>query len=37
LRPGNRSRGVEARYLEQVNGKKAKKDIKIGDGITEYE
>jgi len=37
LRPGNRSRGVEARYLEQVNGKKAKKDIKIGEGITEYE
>ena len=37
LRPGNRSRGIEARFLEQVNGKKAKSDIKIGEGITEYE
>jgi len=27
----------DAGYLEQVNGKKAKDDIKIGEGITEYE
>jgi len=37
LRPGNRIRGMEARFLETVNGKKATKDIAIGDGITEYE
>jgi N-acetylneuraminate synthase len=37
LRPGNRIRGIEARFLETVNGKKATKDIAIGDGITEYE
>ena len=37
LRPGNRIRGVEPRFLETVNGKKAKNDIKKGDGITEYQ
>jgi len=37
LRPGNRSRGTEARFLNQVNGKKTKKDVEMGDGITEYE
>ncbi|MEX0656190.1 MAG: N-acetylneuraminate synthase family protein [Nitrosopumilaceae archaeon] len=37
LRPGNRVRGLEARFLELLNGKKAKHDIEIGDGITDYE
>jgi len=37
LRPGKRTRGLEPRFLETVNGKKAKKDIKQGDGITNYE
>lgn len=37
LRPGNRIRGLDARYISLVNGKKAKIDIKIGDGITEFE
>jgi len=37
LRPGNRSRGLDARFLQQVNEKKAKYDIKIGEGITEFE
>ena len=37
LRPGNRIRGTEARFLDLVNGKKSKKDVKNGDGITEYE
>ena len=37
LRPGNRIRGLDAIYLNDVNGKKAIKDIEIGDGITDYE
>lgn len=37
LRPGNRIRGMEPRFLSYVNGKKATKDIAKGDGITEYE
>lgn len=37
LRPGNNSRGIEARFLYEVNGKKAKTDIKKGEGITEFE
>jgi N,N'-diacetyllegionaminate synthase len=37
LRPGKRTRGLEARFLEEVNGKKATKDTSIGEGITEYE
>lgn len=37
LRPGNRSRGVEPRFLDIVNGKKSLKDIKKDEGITEYE
>lgn len=37
LRPGNRIRGVDARFLLTVNGKKAVKEIKMGDGIIEYE
>jgi len=37
LRPGNHSRGLEARYLLEVNGKKAKTDIDIGEGIQDFE
>lgn len=37
LRPGNRIRGLDAKFLEQVQGKKAIKDIKIGDGVTNFE
>ncbi|EPA05229.1 N-acetylneuraminate synthase family protein [Candidatus Nitrosarchaeum limnium] len=37
LRPGNRIRGLEARFLDTVNGKKATKYIEKGDGITEFE
>ena len=36
LRPGTRSRGIDARFLNEVNGKKAANDIDIGEGITEY-
>ena len=34
LRPGNRSRGQEARFLSKINGRKAVKNIKAGEGIT---
>jgi len=37
LRPGNRVRGLEPRFLDTVNGKKATKAINKGDGITEFE
>lgn len=37
LRPGNRKRGLEARYLNQVIGKKSKFDIKKGDGIIDFD
>ena len=37
LRPGKRIRGLEPRFLETVNGKKAKNNIQRGDGITNYE
>jgi len=37
LRPGNRIRGLDARFLGTVNGKKSVKEIKMGDGITDYE
>jgi len=37
LRPGNRARGMEARFLDKIQGKKTKNDIKKGDGITEFE
>ena len=36
LRPGSKSRGIEARFLNQVNGKKAVNDIDIGEGIQDY-
>jgi len=37
LRPGNNTRGMEPRFLFDVIGKKAIKDIQVGKGITEYE
>ena len=37
LRPGNRIRGLEARFLLEIKGKKAIKDIQKGDGITDSE
>ena len=37
LRPGNRLRGLDAQFLSLVNGKKTIRDIKIGDGILDYE
>lgn len=37
LRPGNMSRGLEPKFLTQINGKKAVKDIQIGEGILNYE
>jgi N-acetylneuraminate synthase len=37
LRPGNRIRGFDARFLDKINGKKASKNFLLGDGITEYE
>lgn len=37
LRPGNRLRGLDAQFLALVNGKKAIRDIQIGDGILDYE
>ena len=36
LRPGNRIRGTEARFLDLINGKKSVKDVKKGEGITDY-
>jgi N,N'-diacetyllegionaminate synthase len=33
LRPGSRKRGIDARFLKDVIGKKANSDIKSGDGI----
>ena len=37
LRPGNRLRGLDAQFLSLVNGKKAIRNIKIGDGTLDYE
>jgi len=36
LRPGNQPRGLEARFLNKINGKKAQKSYKMGQGITDY-
>lgn len=33
LRPGNRTKGAEARFLLKINGKKSARSIKTGDGI----
>jgi len=37
LRPGNKTRGLDPRLMNEVDGKKAKDDISLGEGITEYE
>lgn len=37
LRPGKQSRGLDARFLSEVEGKKAKRSISIGQGIIDYE
>lgn len=37
LRPGNRVRGLEARFLTSVNGKRSKHNIDAGDGIIDFE
>jgi len=36
LRPGNRVKGLDARFLNIINGKSSSKDVEIGDGITEF-
>jgi len=33
LRPGKRTKGAEARFLNKINGKKSKKPIKLGQGV----
>lgn len=37
LRPGNRIRGLEARFLMSVNGKRSKHNVDVGDGIIGFE
>ena len=37
LRPGDRIRGLDARFLFNINGKKSKLNVVKGDGINEYE
>ena len=37
LRPGNKTRGLEPRFLDKIEGKKSSADILAGDGITSYE
>ena len=37
LRPGNRLRGIDAKFLKSIDGKRATEDIDEGDGITNYE
>jgi N-acetylneuraminate synthase len=37
LRPGNRIRGLDARFVLEVNGRKASRDYNIGDGIIDFE
>jgi len=36
LRPGNRKRGSEARFLNKINKKRSATEIKKGEGITDY-
>ena len=33
LRPGNRTKGADSRFLLKINGKKSKRSIKSGDGV----
>jgi len=37
LRPGSRKRGLDARFINDVIGKKATENIDLGDGIIDYE
>jgi N,N'-diacetyllegionaminate synthase len=37
LRPGKCNRGLEARFLQSVNGKRSKTDIDVGNGVLDYE
>lgn len=37
LRPGNNSRGLEPRFIDKIEGRKAKKDYSSGEGILEFE
>ncbi len=37
LRPGNRIRGLEPRFLDMVEGKRSLKTVDLGDGILDYE
>lgn len=37
LRPGNKKRGLDARFLSKVIGKRSTVDVEIGDGVTEFE
>lgn len=37
LRPGKQTRGLDARFLLNVIGKRSTKDLNVGEGITEYE
>jgi len=36
LRPGNQIRGIDARFLDQINKKRSTNDIKKGEGIIDY-
>ena len=36
LRPGEQNRGLDAKFLNQVNGKKSTKDLDIGEGIIDF-
>jgi N-acetylneuraminate synthase len=35
LRPGKQSRGMEARFILEISGKRSKSDYEIGEGILE--
>ncbi len=37
LRPGKRNRGMEPRFLNDLNGKRSTKSIKAGDGVIDFE
>lgn len=36
LRPGEQNRGLDAKFLNQVNGKRSIKDLDAGEGITDF-
>lgn len=37
LRPGNKKRGMDARFLSKITGKRSGIDVEVGDGIIELE